>query len=433
MKKTVTALALFIASIIALNAQSGGMSLSLDSAKIVALKYNKILATKGLSIADANQALWQSIAQGLPQAKATYNYQNPFGNDIVLDFGIPGMPPYVIPFDPTNNVQLQVSQLVFSGNYWVGLQMSKIAKQLSVLSYKKTELDITKQVAESYYAILVAEKTEQILMENLVNMEQLLNNTETMVLVGVVESTSADQLSVQVASMRNAIAKINQQIELAYNMLRLQLGLGAEFPISLTENLEELVDEEAITKLVMEPFSIYQNINMQLMNKNVFLAKKQVDMAKANFLPNVAVFYNYTYKITTAAFDMQPANLVGVTASMPLFTSFSNASKVKQAKIKYRSASIDMESLRDQLSIQEKQLRFNLNIANESYRIQKKNIEVSQRVFKNISTKYEQGAASALDVVSAHNNLLTAESNYISSIMELLNAQTALNNLLGKK
>lgn len=433
MRKTVTALAFCIASIITLNAQSGGMSLSLDSAKIVALKYNKTLAIKGLSIADANQSLWQSIAQGLPQANASYSYQKPFGDDLILDLGIPGMPVNTIPLQESSNVQLQVTQLIFSGNYWVGMKMAKIAKQLSVLSYKQTELDITKQVAESYYAILVAERTAEILADNLTNLEQLLNNTETMVLVGVVESTSADQLAVQVASMRNAIAKVNQQIELAYNMLRLQIGLGAESPITLTENIEELVDEDAINNLLIAPFSVYQNVGMQLMNKNVLLSKKQINMARASCLPNVAFFYNYTYKIETSSFDMQPNNIVGLTASMPLFTSFSNTSKIKQAKIKYRSAAIELENLKDQLSIQEKQLRFNLNITNESYQIQKKNIEVSQRVFKNYSTKYEQGAASALDIVNAHNNLLTAESNYINSIMELLNAQTALNNLLGKK
>ncbi len=45
---------------------------------------------------------------------------------------------------------------------------------MSVLAYKKTELDITKQVADSYYAILVAEETRSILQESLINLEQLL-------------------------------------------------------------------------------------------------------------------------------------------------------------------------------------------------------------------------------------------------------------------
>ena len=63
--------------------------------------------------------------------------------------------------------------------------------------------------------------------------------------------------------------------------------------------------------------------------------------------------------------------------------------------------------------------------------LQKKNIEVSQRVFDNISKKYEQGLSSSLELTMANNNLLTAQSNYVNSVMSLLNAQDALQKLLG--
>lgn len=427
LKKTIISVGLVMIGLLNLSAQSSGMQLTLDSAKVIALKYNKTLAKQGLSVADANETLWQTIAQGLPQANATLGYQNGLGAKIDLGGGA------VFKIGESSNLQIQVSQLLFSGNYWVGLKMNKMAKEMSILAYKKSELDITKQVAESYYAILVTEELRNILKGNLTNLEQLLKNTETMVMVGITESTSADQLAVQVASMRNSINKVNQQLELAYNMLRLQLGVGAEYPLYLSEKITDLVNDEEIASLMIEPFDLNQSINIQLINKNVGLAKKQIDMAKTNFLPTVASYYNYTYKIITADFDMQPANIIGLTASMPLFTSGTNCSKLKQAKIRYNSANLDRENLVDQLTIQEKQLRYNLKSANEGYQIQKKNIEVSNRVFKNISIKYEQGAASALDIVSAHNNLLAAQSNYINSIMELLNAETALNNLLGKK
>ncbi len=433
MKNRSIALLFFALSVLGVKAQSSAVSLSLDSAKMIALRYNKVLASKGLSVAVANQELWQSIAHGLPQAKATYNYQDAMGAEIVLDMGVPGLPPNIIPIDPTQNIQFQVSQLLFSGSYWVGMKMSRLAKEMQVLAYKQTELDIAKQVSEAYYNILVAQETKQILSENLINLEQLLRNTETMVLVGVAESISADQLAVQVAAMRNTIAKVEQQLELAHNMLRLQLGLGVEYPITLSEQLKDMVDETEIVTLLMEPFNVNQHIGMRQMNTNLALSKKQIQLAQSSFLPTIAGFYNYTYKITTTAFDMQPKNMIGINASMPLFTSFSNYSKVKQAKLKCRSVAYEKDNLKDQLSVQEKQLRFNLKSANESYKIQQKNIDVSKRVFANISIKYEQGVASALDIVNAHNNLLTAESNYITSIMELLQAQTALNNLLGKK
>jgi len=76
-------------------------------------------------------------------------------------------------------------------------------------------------------------------------------------------------------------------------------------------------------------------------------------------------------------------------------------------------------------------LRYNLKSAQESFELQKKNIEVSQRVFDNITKKYDQGLSSSIELITANNNLLTAQSNYVNSVMTLLSSQDALQKLLG--
>jgi outer membrane protein TolC len=57
-------------------------------------------------------------------------------------------------------------------------------------------------------------------------------------------------------------------------------------------------------------------------------------------------------------------------------------------------------------------------------------VEVSKRVYNNINLKYQQGLVSSLDLTTANNNYLQAESGYIGALMELLNAQLALAKLL---
>ena len=79
---------------------------------------------------------------------------------------------------------------------------------------------------------------------------------------------------------------------------------------------------------------------------------------------------------------------------------------------------------------QEKQLKYNLSNAYENYLTQKKNIEVSNRVYKNIEMRYLQGVASSLELTQANTNYLTAQSNYLSSVMQLLNAKYELEKLL---
>jgi outer membrane protein TolC len=90
----------------------------------------------------------------------------------------------------------------------------------------------------------------------------------------------------------------------------------------------------------------------------------------------------------------------------------------------------DMEA---QLSIQDRQLRYNLASAVENYNLQKENIEVSQRVFESMSRKFKYGTASSMDINQASNNLISAQNNYVQSMLSMLNAQIALEALLNNK
>jgi outer membrane protein len=88
------------------------------------------------------------------------------------------------------------------------------------------------------------------------------------------------------------------------------------------------------------------------------------------------------------------------------------------------------ELLTEQLSLQEKQYRFNLSNALEQYENRKRNIDVAYRVYKNYQLKYEQGVVSSLDLTISNNNYLQAESEYYMSIVNLFDAQLALQKLI---
>ena len=129
--------------------------------------------------------------------------------------------------------------------------------------------------------------------------------------------------------------------------------------------------------------------------------------------------------------NMTPPNMIGASLSVPIFSSGVNAAKVREAKINLQETRNTIDDGRKGLLVQERQLRYNLVSAYENYKNQKDNIEVSQRVFNNILNKYKVGMASSLDVTNSSNNLITAQGNYIQSIMELVNAKIEIENLLG--
>jgi outer membrane protein len=405
------------------------LNLSLSAAQEYAIEYNKTLKNAGLAVDAAEKLVWESVAMGLPQVDASVDYSNFLGAEISIRFG-EGSPVTTIPFKPTSNLGITVGQLIFSGSYIVGLQTARIYKDLSESSYEKTELDIKEQVIRSYYTVLVAERTHEIIMQNLDNIRDVYKKTKASYSVGMAEVTDVDQMAVQVTYLENAAKSAERQSELAYNLLRLQLGTAVDTKLKLTDNLEGILLRINFEATLADELDLNDNITYQIMNKQQLLSKKQVDLEKMNYLPTISGFYSRTQKILRPDFDMTPPNLVGFQMNIPIFSSGSRRAKVVQARINYETTLNNKSLLTDQLLIQEKQYRYNLRSGLEQYESQKENVEVSRRVYDNINLKYQQGLVSSLDLTTSNNNYLQAETGYINALIQLLNAQLDLNKLL---
>ena len=122
--------------------------------------------------------------------------------------------------------------------------------------------------------------------------------------------------------------------------------------------------------------------------------------------------------------------MTGLQISIPIFGSGQRYSRIRKAKINFEKARNNTEMVKDQLLLQEKQLRYNLVNANMQYKSQKDNIEVAKRVYESMKNKYKHGMASSLDLTQSNSLYLDAENNYISALMNLLRTKLALDKLL---
>ena len=406
--------------------EEGSMPLSLEDARKYALAHNKVLANAGLAVDEAGSRLRETIAQGLPQVSATVDYNNFFGSTASLG-AFPGM---MIEFNPTSNLSVSVGQLIFSGSYIVGIQTAKLFREVTETSLEKTELEIRAQVTQAYQLALVSQEYRKILGANLDNIRDLLGKTRALVDVGVAEEVDYDQLTVQVSMLDDAVRAADRQVELSLNMLRLQMGMDAAQEITLTDDLNRIISGSDYRSSLGTPFSLQDNPDFRMMSLQTGMAGKQVQLQRAAYLPTLTGFYNFTEKLLKPEFDITPNHVIGLNLSIPIFESGVRKHRVQQARINLEVAENQQELLSQQLKIQEKQLRFNLNTAIEQYESQLKNLEVARRVYRNFDNKFRQGMVSSLDMITANNNYLQAENSYVSALMQLLEAQVALETLL---
>ena len=423
-------ISVFFLSVLSLQAQEP-MKLSLDSAVNYAVEHNKTLINSKFAIDKSSQKIKEAISQGLPQIDASLDYTNFLGADASLQLN-PEAPPAIIEFNPTSNFKASASQLLFNGNYIVGIQLSKLAKTITEQSYQKDELEVKYQTMQAYYMVLATERILIKLEENLKNAQLIYENTSNLARVGVIEQTEAKRLSIMVTSVSNGVKSTERQIELGYNLLRFQLGLESNQQIKLSTTLDDIANEIQIYNMVLDTFNIESNVDYKLVELQGEIAKKSIDMAKASYLPSLVAFYSYTEKIKKPKFDMSPKHVLGLTLSVPIFAGGQRKSQLNQAKIDFDISENTKDLLTDQLTLLEKQLSYNYKNLVEQYLSQKENVVISKEVLDQMDLKFQQGIVSSLDLTTSNNDYLTAETDLTGTILKLLNAELELRKLKNK-
>ena len=337
-----------------------------------------------------------------------------------------------IAMNPSGTFSITASVAV-TGAQIVGTMLQNIAMQMTDISRQQTEQQTRSNVKNVYVSILVMEQTIGLLDSSLANLEQLAATSQSAVDVGAAEQVDADKLQVQVASMKSSINSTRRSLQALRNSMLLQLGADVGSQLVLTTPVDEILSVDNATQLLAKGFDITKNYNYQLLEQNEKLARRNITMARMDLTPTLSAYYQYsakTYFGKDEGFNMTPPNMVGASVSLPLFSSGSRTANIKSAKIDYQEALNSKRQAEDGLKVQYNQLSFDLASALENFDIQSRNLDVTRRVFDNITEKYKFGRASSLEVTNASTDIISAQSNYIQAVMSVISAQLALENLI---
>ena len=401
------------------------LNLSLAEAQDYAVETNRSLRNASLAVQKAYAQRWQTIASMLPSADLSWGYTSMMGYK--MNFG--GMP-----IEMPDNGTLGITAAVgINGQAIVGALLNNVAIDMQKLNLQQSEDNLRANVKTSYASVLVLQNVVKLLESSLANIEQMAEMTQRSVEVGAAEQTTADLIKVRVNTLKNNIHANQRSTQLALNALKVLLDVPAETELVLSTALDDFLSAEAVLKVLGNDFVLENNLNYQLLEKNVELAKKNVHMAGWAYGPTIALAYQYSQKDyfgEKEGFNMTPPNAVSLNISVPLWSSGKRAAGVVEKKIALEEARNTFAETANNLGIQNEQLRYNLQNGYETYVNEKDNMEVTQRVFESTTNKFNQGAASNLDLVNASNDLITAQSTYVQAVLNLVNAQVELEKFL---
>lgn len=411
------------------------LNLSLQEAIDYAMENNYSVRNARLDIEAAKKEVWKTTAIGLPQANAGLDYQHLPGDLPIVEFPGPDGTPTPISLGVKNSAtyNVQVSQLVFSGEYIVGLQASRTFLQLSENSRLKSEIDTRESVSQNYYTILGLERNKAILDSSLLNLEETLEETKALAEAGFVEDLDYDQLSITRNTIINSIKVVERQIEVSYLLMKFSLGLTVNDEVTLTESLDDIMLRLEREALINQEFDVTQNIEYQILDTQERISELTVKREQSKYLPTISAFYLYQDRTNKPDFDVTFNHILGINVALPIFASGQKNASVQQAKIELEKTRNNKEQASETLILAVEQARFDFNSAWEKFQNDKMNIELTKKVYEETLVKFRNGVASSLDVTQANSQFLDSNANYTQSMLDMLinkiRLEKALNNL----
>lgn len=419
------------------------LQFSLIQAREYALEHNINVLNSKLDYDIAKGKVWETTAIGLPQVNSSIAYNNYL--DIATQllpgeiFGMPGSQ-IEVQFGTKHNANIGItaSQLIFSGEYIVGLQAASIYKKLSEQNISKSKYDVTELVTRTYYLVLMANENKKIVEASLKNTLSILEEMRKTHELGFIESSDVDQLELTYQNLQNTISTIDRQIELTYNMLKIQLGVKNNQQIELTDNIQDLLNTIDIDNLISQNFVLEDNIDYRLLSTQKALSKLELKRQKSTFLPTLSAFFTHQQNAMRNEFSFFnsgekwfPTTIIGMSINIPIFGSGMKLSKVQQAKLTLLKTQNTLGQVAENLELGIMQAKSDMSTAHDKYLNEKANLELSEKIYNNYLIKFKKGLASSIELTQTQNQNLSTQSNYISAMIEMLNAKNALDKAMG--
>jgi len=435
-------------SIVAVAQDRPSIAYTLEQAEAYALKNSYYAKNSEADVEIARKQVKEVTGMGLPQISADAQYQQ-FIN----------LPVSLVPanaFDPSapddlflklafgtnfnTNYGVTASQLIFSGEYIVGLQASRAFVDMSKLNQKKTDQEIIESVRKSYYTVLILKENKNVLTENIKNLDESLRQSEAFFDAGFVEELDVDRLKLLKNNLTNSKNILERQIKLSEMLLKFQMGLDVNAPVEFIDKLDETLLKVTMTENEEININTAQNIDALLLAKAVDLQRLQLRRERSTYLPSFTGFFsarenrfgNEFNQLRDEQFRVAGGTIWGLQLNVPIFTGLSRNARVQQARLELYKVEVQREQVNQSLAMQAATAETDFKTALERFKTAEEGVRLAEKIRKTADIKYTEGVGSSIEKTQAETDLLAAQSSYISTVLELLNSKVNLEKNLNK-
>ncbi|MBI2260036.1 MAG: TolC family protein [Flavobacteriia bacterium] len=328
---------------------------------------------------------------------------------------------------------LQASQLLFNGSYIVGLQVSKFYRDFTATGSEKTKEDVLLDVAQSYHLFAVAKENVQFMDSLVILSKQLIEKQKNYFELGLMVKEDMDQLEFSLSNAEYTLQNAKLQLDNAAALLKFSMGISQKDNIDISENVGILYQKNI--GINTSSYSLTNNINYQLLSKQVQLNSFNLKNKKAQNLPTLSAFFQQTYNAYRNDFDLFadkkwfPQTLWGLQLNVPIFSGLSRHAQISQARVEVEKSKNALNEFQRALELQQIQYLNNYQNALNQLTLQKQNVDLAKNIYLNAVLKEKIGNGNSILVSQKYNQLIISQAQYIGSMLDLFTSKINIDRL----
>lgn len=332
---------------------------------------------------------------------------------------------------------VSISQLIFSSDYFVGLQAAKEFKLLSQKSLTRTKTETSVTVTKAYYSALINRERVKTLTANIERVKKMYDDVKALNDVGFVEKIDKDRLELAYNNLLIEKEKIERLIGLSETLLKFQMGYPLQDPITLSDEIkaEQFQDVELGTPLKVK-YELRSEYSLLESQKKI----NELDLKRYRlaYLPTIVGYGAFNYQAQRSEFNFldkhdnwYPIAVVGATINIPIFSGGQKYYRTQQAKLNLQKTVNTIEYMKTVIDLETTAASISYKNAYVSMQTQTKNKELAKSIYDTAKKKYEAGVGSSLELINAETSLKEAETNYLNAVYDLIIAKTDLDKAQG--
>jgi outer membrane protein TolC len=411
------------------------LPLSLQDAISMALTNNLTYQAAAQDVRAAEAQLIQARGNAFPVVSAGYSYDHTQNAGFIfVPVPQPTGPPLLrrafFSATDTNNVNATLQYALYTGGaVQAAIGAAAAGYSAAQSNYAATRADVITQTTDSYFSLLLAQRTAVISDEAVQVGQQNLTTSQQLFSAGTAARADVLRQQVSLGNAQVAAVRAHNTADLANASLANLLNINLNSSINPTQALEIQPPVYALPDMLRSAQSRRPEIASAI--DAVTIAERSVQEARAGTLPAIALQVSEASSKPNFVNIPQPQLTETLAVVWRLFDGGLTHGKVAQATAEVGKAKINLQQLRNSVDLEVRQAYFNYVAAQTAVGAASSAQASAAESLRVTQLRYKSGIGTALDLSDALLTFTQTQVQYATALSDESRALIALQRAAG--